>query len=273
MPPLASLVSPRSVALSTGVTLPYIDVGDPDGTPVVFLHGFTDSWRSYEPVLPFLPEGIRAIVPTLRGHGEAGRPASGYAPADLAADVAALLDAIGLERVVIMGHSMGSTVAQRFALDFPDRTLGVVLEGSAASWRGKPVVLELWEAVAGLTDPVDPEFVRAFQLSTMAQPVDPDYVDTVVEESLRVPARVWQAALGELKETDLSDQLRAITAPALILWGDQDEVAGWGDQIALRDAIPGARHVTYTGAGHALHWEEPARFAADVAGFAVGIVS
>src|SRR5918994_40377 len=78
-----------SVELPTGVTLPYVAQGDPAGVPVVLLHGGTDSWRSFQPVLPYLPSSIRAFALTQRGHGDARRPGSGYHPREFAADVAA----------------------------------------------------------------------------------------------------------------------------------------------------------------------------------------
>src|SRR3712207_4230490 len=96
----------ESVELPNGVKLPYVEQGDPSGVPVVLLHGVTDSWRSFEPVLPHLPASIHAYALTQRGHGDAERPASGYRPQDLAADVAAFMDALGLESAVIVGHSM-----------------------------------------------------------------------------------------------------------------------------------------------------------------------
>ena len=64
----------KAIALSTGVTLPYVEQGDPDGVPVILLHGVTDSWRSFEPVLPHLPPSIHAFALTQRGHGDADRP-------------------------------------------------------------------------------------------------------------------------------------------------------------------------------------------------------
>src|SRR3712207_1329643 len=104
----------KTVALPAGVTLPYVEQGDPAGVPVLLLHGYTDSWRSWEPVLPSLPGSVRAVAPTQRGHGDAGRPASGYGPHDFAADLAAFVDALGLGPAVVAGTSMGSIVAQRF---------------------------------------------------------------------------------------------------------------------------------------------------------------
>ncbi len=74
---------------------------------MLLLHGVTDSWLSFERVLPYLPESINATALTQRGHGDADRPATGYRTRDYAADVAAFLDAVGLGAAVIVGDSMG----------------------------------------------------------------------------------------------------------------------------------------------------------------------
>ena len=263
MPPIA-----RTVELPGRLTLPYVEQGDPTGVPVVLLHGVTDSWRSYEPVLPYLPPSVHAFALTQRGHGDADRPA-GYRTRDFAADIAAFVGTLGLGRVVIVGHSMGATNGQRFAIDHPERTLALVLAASFPSYRDNPVVTELWESgMSTLTDPIDPAFVREFQESTLARPVSPAFLDTVVAESLKVPARVWRAAFAGFLEDDCLDDLGKISAPTLLLWGTRDALCSRGDEDALLQAIPGSRLVAYEGAGHALHWEEPERFAADVAAFA-----
>jgi non-heme chloroperoxidase len=263
----------KSVTLSSGVTLPYVEQGDPAGVPVLLLHGYTDSWRSFELVLPHLPASMHAFALTQRGHGEATRPVASYHPREFAADVAAFMDALKLKSAVIAGHSMGSYIAHRFALDYPERTRGLVLLGSFTKLRGNPGVQEMWDTVVSkLKDPVDPRFVRDFQRSTLNKPVPPAYFDTVVRESLKVPARVWRAALAALMEADFSSELGRIKAPTLILWGDRETYFLRPDQEALVAAIPGARLVVYPGAGHALHWEEPERFAADLTGFVEKLV-
>jgi pimeloyl-ACP methyl ester carboxylesterase len=98
--------------------------------------------------------------------------------------------------------------------------------------------------------------------------VSPAFLDTVVAESLKVPARVWRAAFAGFLEDDCLNDLGKISAPTLLLWGTRDALCSRGDEDALLQAIPGSRLVAYEGAGHALHWEEPERFAADVAAFA-----
>jgi non-heme chloroperoxidase len=258
----------HAVTLPNQVTLPYVEQGDPAGVPVLLLHGITDSWRSFEGVLPHLPTSLHAFALSQRGHGDATRPATGYYPQDFAADLAAFMDTLKLGPAVVVGHSMGSYIAQRFALDYPDRTLGLVLMGSCTTVRGNPVAIGLWDSVVStLTDPIDPGFVREFQQSTLAQPVPQTLLDTVVQESLKVPARVWKAALAALLDTDFSVELSKIKAPTLIVWGDQDTFFRRREQEALAAAIAGAQLMVYPGAGHGFHWEEPARFAADLVAF------
>jgi pimeloyl-ACP methyl ester carboxylesterase len=261
----------KSVAVRTGVVLPFVERGGPGGFPVILLHGYTDSWCSFSRLLPHMPPALRTLVPTQRGHGEATRPLEGYRPRHFADDLAAFMDALALERALILGHSMGSSIALRFALDHPSRVAGLVLVGAFACLRASPVADALWAAVQELRDPIDPGFVLEFQQSTIAQPVEPAFLQLVVEESRKLPARVWQAALAGLMESDLSVELGGIAAPTLLAWGDRDEIATREEQRRLLAAISAARLATYRGVGHAPHWEVPARVAADIANFAAEI--
>lgn len=161
---------------------------------------------------------------------------------------------------------MGSFAARRFAIDYPKRTRGLVLIGSFAT-EDNPGVTEVQEIVSALTDPVDPGFVRGFQESTLVRPVPQAFFETVVQESLKVPARVWRAAVAGISGDDSSGELDKIKAPTLIISGDRDELCPRGDQEALGAAIADSRLVVYPGTGHGLHWEEPERFASDLVAF------
>jgi len=258
----------KAIALSTGLTLRYVEQGDRSGVPLVLLHGVTDSWRSFEAALPHLSQSIHAFALTQRGHGDSERPASGYRTRDFAADIAAFLDAMGLRSAVIVGHSMGTTNALRFAIDHPQRTRGLFTVGTFASYRRNAAVTDLWEsAIATMTDPIDPSFAREFQQSTLAQPVPDDLLQTAVQESLKVPAPIWRAAFAGMLEDACANDLGEIAAPTVLLWGDQDALIPRLDQDALLDAIVDSRLIVYRGAGHAPHWEEPERFAQDLTAF------
>ncbi len=252
------------------VRLPRLVQGAPDGVPVVLLHGWSDSLRSFEPLLGHLPDAIRACALTVRGHGDAPRPDEGYDVASLTADVVAFLDECGIERAVVAGHSMGSILATSLALDAPERLSGLVLMAGKPTY-GDPALDPLYDEVRAFGEQVDPAWVRGFQESTLARPVPDAFLELVVEESMKLPARVWQGLIDPTLRVDRSQRLGEIGVPVLLAWGDADEIATREDQVALLQALPDARLHVYPGGGHAFHWEEPAVFAADLAAFALEV--
>lgn len=258
---------PQRIALPTGVTLEYVEQGSATGQPLLFLHGYSDSWRSWEPILPLLPARLHAYALTLRGHGDSERPAQGYGQRDFAADVVAFMDTLGIDQATLVGHSMGSFIAQKVAVDQPERVAGLVLVGSGPSMVGNSAVLELNKTVQRLTDPVDPDFVREFQLSTAAGHVPMDYLEIVVAESLKMPAHVWHEALSNLLEEDHHRDLHRLTMPTLILWGEEDGILDREAQETLVALLANATLEVYLQTGHALHWEQPQRFSHDLESF------
>jgi len=258
----------NSLQVTNDILLDYIQEGRRSGVPIVLLHGFTDSRRSFDRVLARLPKSIHAIAVSQRGHGDSERPRVGYAPRHFAADVVALMDKLGIPKAVVLGHSMGGIVAQRFAIDYPERVLGLVLVGSFYTLRMHPAGMELWESsISTLEDPVDPAFVRGFQQSTLAQAVPSSFFDVVVQESLKVPARVWRDTMQALLSTDFSSELPRIQAPTLLLWGNRDAFVNESEQEALLATIPRSTLKVYEGVGHSPHWEDPSQFVIDVEDF------
>ena len=244
--------------------MPYVEQGNPTGTPVLLVHAYADSWRSFEPVLPYLAPSLHAFALTQRGHGDAEKPSVGYALAELAAELASFLDAVALPSAVVVGASSGGYVAQRFALDFPERTLALVLIGAPRSLADPPAVVD---AIAALEDPVDAVFVREFVLATSSERVPPDFLETMIRESSKLPAHVWRSALAGLVEATPPVDSGTIDAPTLILWGDRDPFLPRSGQEELSAAIPRSQLVIYSGVGHAVHWEAPERVAADISAF------
>jgi pimeloyl-ACP methyl ester carboxylesterase len=260
-----------SVLLSTGVALRYVEQGRKDGPVVVFLHGYTDSHHTWDLNLPSLPRRFQAYALDLRGHGDSSRPTCCYSQSDFAVDVVAFLDAMGVERATLVGHSMGSFVAQQVALEYPEQVEALVLVGSAPTVAGNAVALGLLEAVNTFSDPVDPAFIREFQASTFYRPIPRSYLDTLVAESGKVPARVWQDALAGLIAEDHSARLGEISVPTLVISGDQDGFFSVAEGRALAASIPGATFVLYEGTGHGIHAEQPQRFVRDLQRFLQGL--
>lgn len=268
-----STFAERTIDLRTGVRLAYIEHGDPRGLPVVFLHGLSDSWHSFESVLPLLPTTVRALVLSQRGHGNSGRPAEGYGLADLTDDVAAFLDALRIDSALIVGHSLGGTIALHVALAHPKRTIGLVLIGAFHRPQDVSDVVELCEVISHLADPIDPTFVREFQAGTIVQPVPAPFFERAVEESLKMPTRVWKAIVRDFIVDDLTHRLADIHVPTTLIWGDQDALTLHDHQHLFLTAIPQSRLIVYAGTGHAVHWEQPARTASDITGFVSSLVS
>lgn len=262
------MTTPRfsTVSLATGVRLHYAEQGDPAGEPIVMLHGYSDSWFSFSRVLELVNRKFRVYVLDQRGHGGSDQPSDGYGMPDLAADVLAFMDAKGLRKATLVGHSMGSFVAQHAAARAPKHVTGLVLVGSAATSRND-VMLELQREVDAQSDPVPEKFARDFQVSTVFHPVPEAFMERAIKESLRLPARLWHAVVAGMVAPDATARLDEIRAPTLALSGDRDSIFSRSEQEALALAVPNAVLKIYPQTGHALHWERPEHFVRDLEEF------
>lgn len=256
----------HTVPLSTGIALRCSERPGDGGETALLLHGYSDSAASFDAILPWLPREWRLLLPDQRGHGDSERPAHGYEVADLAGDAAALLDAAGAGAVTVVGHSMGSFVALALALAEPAQVKRLVLVGASA--RGATAaVQEMAREVASLSDPVPEAFVRAFQESCLHRPIPARALEAAIAASRKLPARLWRALCDGFLAFDVRDQLSRIACPTLVLWGAHDAIFGRDEQETLVTALPAATLRVYEESGHAPTWEEPERFARDVAEF------
>ena len=255
-----------TIRLATGPRLHYAEHGNPDGDPVVFLHGWPDSWFSFSRVIPLLPGRLHAFVPDQRGFGESDRPDGGYGIEEFADDVVAFLDAVSIERATIVGHSFGSFVTRRVAITNPQRVDRIVLIGTAVS-AVSPVTREVQADMVSLEDPVPVEFARSFQAGTAYAPLPDAFFERLIVESMKLPARLWREVLDGVLAYDDAEQLTRITAPTLLLWGERDALFSRADQDHLVAAIKGASLKIYAETGHCPIWERPELVAADLQEF------
>ncbi len=227
----------RHVGLATGVTVAYVWAGPAAAAPVVLLHAWGESGRSFDRLLPLLPGTVHAMAMDQRGHGGADKPAAGYSLADFAADIEAS----------------------------PHRVAGLVLAGSPRSLQGRP---SFADEVDQLTDPVDAGWVRKFLTwFPLFHQVPQWYIDGRVHDGVRVPAHVWREALAGLVTARPPTDTGTITAPTLIVWGARDELLTCEHQQALAAAIPASRLLVYQDTGHLVLWEQPGRLASDLTAF------
>lgn len=253
------------VGLSTGVELAWESRGPAAGSPVVLLHAWGESRGVFDRLLPLLPRTVRAYAVDQRGHGDASQPASGYSLDELAQDVVAFMDVVGLGSAVLLGSSSGGYVAQEVAVRAPDRVAGLVLVGSP---RKLPRRAPFADEVERLSDPVDVGWVReSLSWFPLLHDVPASYLDARVADGARIPAHVWKQSLEGLCAAAPPTDSGTITAPTLVLWGAQDDVLDRQQEEDLVRAIPGSRLVAYEGTGHLVLWEQPERVARDLADF------
>ncbi|MED7952769.1 alpha/beta fold hydrolase [Streptomyces sp. BE20] len=214
------------------LSLAYRESGPADGPPLVLLHALGERATDWDDVLPALAPHHRVYALDLRGHGDSGRPGR-YAVELMRDDVLGFLDALGLERVDLLGHSMGGVVAYLVAQERPERVARLVLE----------------DVPAPHPRPASPVPDRP------AGPIDFDWA-------------VVKAVKGRMDRPDPRwlERMTAITAPTLVVAGGpashvpQDRIA------ELTGLLPDGRAVTVE-AGHLVHRTRPAEFVAAVAPF------
>jgi len=245
------------VHLSNGITLHYATQGPQTGPAAVLLHGFTDSWFSFSRVLPLMPVEMRIVAPDLRGFGDSERPLLGYRLEDLADDVMRFLDALQIPKAVLVGHCMGSFVARKVYELAPDRVSRLVLVGAGPVMQ-TPVMSGLMLTINWLTDPVDEAFVREFQMSCVHARVPQPFMEAIIANSRRVPARIWKAVMQGLLESEIN--LSHPDVRTLVLGGRQDTVFSAMEQMVLARQFPRGELHLIDGVGHTLHWEQPATF-------------
>lgn len=258
----------KNINLANNIQLPYIEQGNPSTVPLIFLHGFAGSSREFKPVFDLLSKSVHAIALTQRGHGDASHPKTGYRLSDFSDDLVQFMKIKGIRKAVIVGHSMGSAIAQKFAIDYPDQILGLVLIGASIPRQGDPKIREFFDStISRLVDPIEPTFVDQFITSMRVKSIPEELFEEVLQEAHKVPARVWKDAFeGRLLE-NISEKIEHITCPTLLIWGAQDQRSLRSDQNELLEEILDSRLEVYNGTGHLLHLEEPKRLASDIEAF------
>jgi pimeloyl-ACP methyl ester carboxylesterase len=250
-----------SVALENGQSIAYVDTGPREGTPVVLIHGYTDSARDWLTLVPYLDRTFRLIIVDLRGQGASAKPECCYSRFDFAYDIELLLRRLHLQRADIVGHSLGSIVAQTFAEIWPEHIRRLVLVSSTGTSFGNPA----WLAeVDRLQDPIDPnsQFMRDWWTESVK--INPEsFSSRQRQDAAAIPAKVWRAIADQsLAGINLAPMLGRIHAPTLLIWGETDSLVSEAARQALIKGIPGSRVKVFHALGHDLFWQDPAGVAA-----------
>lgn len=201
-----------------------------------------------------------------RGHGATDKPDMRMYPISLyASDLAAFMDQQGIKKADIIGHSLGSMIAQAFAINYPEHVDHLVLESSTLV-NNQTIGLDMYNATLAFGDnPPSEEFMDNWY--STPNPVDEEFLSHEKAESSAIPPYAWRAITKGGAFSDLTPFMTEIKAPTLILWGTSDTFFAEKNQDDLRKALPNAKFIAYENIGHNIHWEDPQRMAADVLSF------
>ncbi|HEX6184331.1 MAG TPA: alpha/beta fold hydrolase [Pyrinomonadaceae bacterium] len=265
----------KGVARVRETEVAYDDAGS--GAAVVLLHGFPFDRSMWREQAQALSGTCRVVAPDLRGQGETPLGDVTLTMGEMAEDVAALLDELGLERVVLGGLSMGGYVAFEFYRRFPQRVRALVLADTrpqadtdeAQRTREESAQKVLREGMEPLTDSMLPKL-----LSPATREGKLDVVERVRAMMLATKPEGAAAALRAMAvRRDQTDLLASIDVPTLILVGGEDPITPPSDAEAMAEKIKGARLVRIEGAAHLSNVERPEEFKRALTEFVGGLPS
>jgi pimeloyl-ACP methyl ester carboxylesterase len=244
-----------------GLDLAYVEIAGSE-PPLLLIHGFTDTSRSFSLLSPHLA-GRRLIMPDLRGHG-GSQAGEGCGFADFAEDIAGLIRRLRLGRRVVVGHSLGGMVAMQLAARHPELVGGLVLLATTLR-PGMTPDHPLVAGIAALRDPISPADPFYDWWHQCGSSVPRAFLAELAKDASAMPAARWRAVLEEIRRTDLTATVQAVRARTLIIAGARDPLFDRAHQQALAGALAGSRLVWARDCGHNPHWEDPAFVAAIIA--------
>jgi pimeloyl-ACP methyl ester carboxylesterase len=264
-------------------TLQVLDEGDPQGSPVVLIHGATESMHWFEELGPLLGTDHRVIRVDLLGHGGSDKPGAGYAITDQANAVAEALAQLDVTGATVVGNSLGGSVATGLAEQSPDLVTGIVILDQAPndSYSELPWAVELgyWPIIGPalsrasdiapdsvVLDAYENAFVPGYNIASGFE--DPDQPVDDLREMTYTAFDDINAADEEYRDArTLDDRLSAIEVPLLVIFGAEDQIYDAEEAIRPYEDVTGARTELLDGVGHSPNVEVPEEVAVLVGGF------
>ncbi|GGO26437.1 alpha/beta fold hydrolase [Microbispora bryophytorum] len=252
-----------STAFVNGITINYELEGEGPET-VVLVNGLADDLETWEAQVPaLLDAGLRVLRFDNRGIGASDKPAGPYTSRLLADDAKALVDHLGLTGIHLAGVSMGGMIAQEYALAYPDDLKSLTLACTyAAPGPFCSRMFALWADMAremGVPTVMRDVGLWAFTVPFFEErPEEAAEFDTAMAE-MTMTVEAYLSQLNVIQTHDTTERLAQLTAPTLVLAGEEDILIPVRLSRRLHEAVPGARWATVPG-GHACLWETPEPF-------------
>lgn len=272
----------HDVDVGDGLLLHVTDNGA--GPPLVLLHGFTGSTETWSPLVPRLADEHRVLAIDLPGHGRSSAPSDPgrYALERFADDLVRVLDHLSIDRVALLGYSMGGRAGLRFALAHGDRLAALILESTSPGIPDPQLRQERINADQMLADAIETDGMEAFVKRWESLPLweSQKKLQGGVRQKLRTQ-RLANTAIGLANslrgagagvDTSVLDRLQEIQVPVLVVAGDLDSRYVELGHTMVR-SIPNASMVVVPEAGHSVHLEKPEALTEAAVSFLRGLAS
>lgn len=258
-----------------GISIGYDEYGS--GIPLVLLHGHPFNRSMWQDQRETLQSICRVITPDLRGYGETTAVPGKTTMEEFAGDLAAFLDALAIDRIILGGLSMGGQIVFEFYRQFPQRVHALVLADTQPQVDTEEVRAIRYATAGrileqGMQDVAEEVLPKLLAKETIAS--HPDVASRVRDMIIQTQPEGAAAALrGRAERRDYTPLLREIAVPTLILVGSEDEFTPIQDAELMHRGIAGSRLVILEGVGHIPNMERPGEFNAALRQFLLPIVS
>jgi pimeloyl-ACP methyl ester carboxylesterase len=236
------------------------------GPPVILIHGWTQAWNTWRSTIETFQSQYRMYAPDLWGFGESDKERrQSFQVPDFVELIPQFMDALGIARVPIMGHSMGGTTALGVALKHPERVSKVAVVGSPVDGRSLSIFLKLagQRAVASLMLAGNRALLRLF-LRLWSPFVSRHnaslFYDMTVENASGFTTESFFASINSLRRTDLTAHLGRIDVPVMAIYGLRDVIVNPNQLALFEQRLPGSHTVAVRDAGHFVMWDQPGAF-------------
>ena len=224
---------------------------------IVFVHGFISTQLWWQPTLERLPDNFHAYAIDLRACGDSEQVETGLTLAQMAEDLHQFVEQIGLEKFILVGHSMGGAVSMQYALNHQDRLRALVLVDPMAAFGTRiPPDITAWiNAQQG-----NPEGIHQLILGAFAIFPPEAYMEQLVQGGVRWSKPLYLGTMDDMAQFNVSDRLPEIHVPTLVTWGDKDTVVPFSGIADIFTKISGCGLEIWHGVGHSGPIEIPDRF-------------
>jgi branched-chain amino acid transport system permease protein len=234
-----------------GMKMHYARAGE-GGNTVLFVHGYSGSWRIWQGVMEGLPEDFEAIAVDLRGSGDSEKTEAGYTIAQMSEDVFQFADTMGLRDFTMVGHSMGGSITINFALEHPELLKSIIMVDPAPA-DGLELPAGAKEQVLAVLKSRNPEGIaQVLRMMAVAPDAELDRAaeEVLVEDAIKAGEAFLDQAMASLEALQLGGRLSEIDLPALMVHGDRDASVPLEESVKTFQRIGGCSLQVFYGCGH-----------------------